>query len=129
MYAIRSYYAEEKSFFLLFKDMPDKTLLKADKISRPSPTHFVKRALQAYADAAGLEVLASNVDSREINMHLGNDSALWTIHDFRITSYNVCYTKLLRMLAAVEEKLVYLFDPLEAQVGTAQQQNRNDPLP
>jgi len=74
--------AEDKSFFLLLKDLPDKTLLKADKISRPSPTHFVKRALQAYADAAGLEVLASNVDSREINMHLGNDSALWTIHDF-----------------------------------------------
>ena len=40
---------EDKSFFLLLKDLPGKTLLKADKISRPSPTHFVKRALIAYA--------------------------------------------------------------------------------
>jgi len=73
---------EGRSFFLLLKALPDKTLLKADKISRPSPTHFVKRALNAYAKAAGLDVLASNVDSGEVNMHLGDDSALWSIHDF-----------------------------------------------
>ena len=73
---------EDKSFFLLLKTMPDKVLLKADKISRPSPTHFVKRALQAYAKGAGLEVLASNVDTAEVNRHLGNDSALWSIRDF-----------------------------------------------
>ena len=73
---------EDKSFFLLLKDLPGKTLLKADKISRPSPTHFVKRALIAYAKAAGLDVRASNVDTGEANMHLGDDSALWTIHDF-----------------------------------------------
>ncbi|WP_345973109.1 tRNA (guanosine(46)-N7)-methyltransferase TrmB [Sulfurimonas diazotrophicus] len=72
----------EKEFFLLLKRLPDKTLLKADKISRPSATHYVKRALQAYAGLVGLEVLASNVDSGEANMHLGNDSALWSIHDF-----------------------------------------------
>jgi tRNA (guanine-N7-)-methyltransferase len=73
---------EGKSFFLLLKDLPDKTLLKADKISRPSPTHLVKRALAAYAEAAGLDVLASNVDTGEANMHLGDDSALWNIRDF-----------------------------------------------
>lgn len=73
---------EGKSFFLLLKDLKDKTLLKADKISRPSPTHFVKKALNAYAKAAQLNVLASNVDSSEANVHLGDDSALWSIHDF-----------------------------------------------
>jgi len=72
----------ERAFFLLLKRLPDKTLLKADKISRPAPTHFVKRALQAYAEAAGLEVLASNVDSGEAGMHLQSDSALRSIHDF-----------------------------------------------
>ncbi len=74
--------AGDKHFFLLLKDLPDKTLLKSDKLSRPSATHYVKRALQAYAKAAGLDVLSSNVDSSEANPHLGNDTALWSIHDF-----------------------------------------------
>lgn len=73
---------EGKSFFLLLKTMPDKLLLKADKITRPAPTHLLKRALLTYAEAAGLEVLASNVDSREANHHLSDDSALWSIRDF-----------------------------------------------
>ncbi|MEJ2500370.1 MAG: tRNA (guanosine(46)-N7)-methyltransferase TrmB [Campylobacterales bacterium] len=73
---------EEKPFFLLLKTLPDKTLLKADKISRPSPTYLIKRALQAYAKGAQLDVLSSNVDSGEANMHLSSDSALWSIHDF-----------------------------------------------
>ena len=72
----------DKSFFLLLKDLPGKTLLKADKLSRPSETHLVKRALLAYAEAAGLDVRASNVDTGEANLHLGDVSALWTIHDF-----------------------------------------------
>ncbi len=73
---------EDKSFFLLLKTLPDKILLKADKISRPSPTHFVKRALLAFAKAADLNVLASNIDSAEINRHLNDKSALWSIRDF-----------------------------------------------
>lgn len=73
---------EDKSFFLLLKDLNNKTLLKADKLSRPSPTHYVKKALNAYAAAAGLEVLRSNVENSEINHHLSDDRALCTIRDF-----------------------------------------------
>ena len=73
---------EGRSFFLLLKELPGKTLLKADKLSRPSETHLLKRALLAYAEAAGLDVRASNVDTGEANLHLGDVSALWTIHDF-----------------------------------------------
>lgn len=73
---------EEKRFFLLLKALKEKTLLKADKISRPSPTFYVKKALNAYAEAAGLNVLASNVDTAEASMHLGDNRALWSIHDF-----------------------------------------------
>ena len=73
---------EGRSFFLLLKDLPDKTLLKVDKISRPSPTHYVKKALNAYAEAAGLNVLDSNVDGGEAGAHLSDERALWNIRDF-----------------------------------------------
>ena len=73
---------EEKAFFLLLKTLPGKTLLKADKLSRPSPTWYVKKALLAYAEAAGLNVLASNVDTADTGMHLDDNRALWSIHDF-----------------------------------------------
>ena len=71
-----------KSFFLLLKTLKDKTLLKADKISRPSPTHLVKKALLAYAEGAGLTILSSNVDSGEGSKHLGDERPLWSIRDF-----------------------------------------------
>lgn len=72
----------EKAFFILNRTLPDKTLLKADKISRPSPTYLIKKALNAYAKTAGLHVLSSNVDNDTISTHLDQDSALWSIRDF-----------------------------------------------
>jgi len=74
--------AEGKDFFLLVKDVEEKKLLKSDKISRPSSTHLVKKALLAYADASGCEKLESNVNNDEQNVHLVKDSALKTIQYF-----------------------------------------------
>ena len=110
---------EGQNFFLLFNHVENKTLLKSDKITRPSPNYLVKHALSAYAKASGMEVLASNIDEGK-NIHLEQENALRTIRDFindfpsgreiqievgfgsgrRITSYNVCYTKLLRFPAS-----------------------------
>ncbi|MEN8146386.1 MAG: tRNA (guanosine(46)-N7)-methyltransferase TrmB [Campylobacterota bacterium] len=72
----------DKEFFLLIKDTPDNVLLKSEKISRPSPTYLVKKALNQYAALTNSEILASNVDDRSKNMHLQRDDSLWTIHDF-----------------------------------------------
>jgi len=71
-----------KQFFLQFKESPSKNLLKSDKISRPSSTYLIKRSLLAYAKASELEVLESNVNDTEQNMHLVTESSLKTIHDF-----------------------------------------------
>ena len=73
---------EEKSFFLLVKDGEKDVLLKSEKISRPSPTYIVKRALNAYASLSESEILSSNVDDTSKNVHLQKDEALWSIHDF-----------------------------------------------
>ncbi len=73
---------EDKSFFLLVKDGEKDVLLKSEKISRPSPTYIVKRALNAYAALSESEVLSSNVDDTSKNIHLEKDEALWSIHDF-----------------------------------------------
>jgi tRNA (guanine-N7-)-methyltransferase len=73
---------EEKEFFLLVKEGEEKSLLKSDKISRPSPNFYIKKALQAYAQLSGCEVLDSNVNDTSRSAHLATDSALRTIHDF-----------------------------------------------
>ncbi len=73
---------EDKSFFLLVKDGEKDILLKSEKISRPSPTYIVKRALNAYAALSESEILSSNVDDTSKNIHLEKDEALWSIHDF-----------------------------------------------
>ncbi len=73
---------DDKEFFLLIKETPDDVLLKSEKISRPSPTYLVKKALNTYAALTNSEILASNVDDSSKNMHLQKDDALWTIHDF-----------------------------------------------
>ncbi len=73
---------DEKEFFLLVKDTADNVLLKSEKISRPSPTYIVKRALNAYATLSESEILASNVDDTSKNIHLEKDESLWSIHDF-----------------------------------------------
>ncbi len=72
---------EGQEFFLLFNRVENKTLLKSDKITRPSPNYLVKHALSAYAKASGMEVLASNIDEGK-NVHLSHDNALRTIRDF-----------------------------------------------
>lgn len=74
--------AEQKEFFLLVKDTPENVLLKSEKISRPSPTYIVKRALNAYAQLTESEILSSNVDDTTKNIHLEKEEALWSIHDF-----------------------------------------------
>ncbi len=74
--------AQGKDFFLLVKDVKEKKLLKSDKISRPSSTYLVKKALLAYADASGCKKLESNVNDDEQNIHLVKNSALKTIHYF-----------------------------------------------
>jgi tRNA (guanine-N7-)-methyltransferase len=73
---------DDKEFFLLVKEGKEKSLLKSDKISRPSPTFYIKKALQTYARLSGAEVLDSNVNDTSRNVHLATDSALRTIHDF-----------------------------------------------
>ncbi len=72
----------EKEFFLLVKDTPENTLLKSEKISRPSPTYIVKKALNQLAALTNSEILASNVDDSSRHMHLEKDESLWHIHDF-----------------------------------------------
>lgn len=71
-----------RGFFLLHKKAPAKELLKSDKITRPSPNFLIKHALLAYAEAAGLNVLDSNVDSAPENTHLKSHDALKTIQFF-----------------------------------------------
>lgn len=72
----------DKEFFLLVKDTPQNTLLKSEKISRPSPTYIVKKALNKLAALTNSEILASNVDDSSKHMHLEKDESLWSIHDF-----------------------------------------------
>lgn len=73
---------EDKEFFLLVKESPQKSLLKSDKISRPSESHHVHKALLAYAAASGCEVTASNVPEDSKNIHLISDSSLKDISFF-----------------------------------------------
>lgn len=68
-------------FFLHLKSLPDKTLLKSDKLSRPSTVFDVKQALNDFADYAELNVLASNTAAVP-NPHLQQAAALRTIRDF-----------------------------------------------
>jgi tRNA (guanine-N7-)-methyltransferase len=73
---------EGKSFFLLVKEAEDKVLIKSDKITRPSPNYLVKHALLAYAKTTQTEIIASNVNDVEKNIHLQNETALRDINFF-----------------------------------------------
>ncbi|MBD3823295.1 MAG: tRNA (guanosine(46)-N7)-methyltransferase TrmB [Epsilonproteobacteria bacterium] len=73
---------EGDDFFLLLKDEENKTLLKSEKITRPSATYAIHKALLAYAKAAGIEILASNVPDVKRNMHLEEITALKDISYF-----------------------------------------------
>jgi len=72
----------DKAFFLQVKENDESVLIKSEKISRPSPTYLVKRALNAYAKLTDAKILASNVDDTSKNVHLKKEEALWSIHDF-----------------------------------------------
>ena len=73
---------EEEDFFLLIKQEENRTLLKTDKLTRPASIYNVHRALNAYANSAGLEVIASNVLSGAKNEHLEKVTALKKIEHF-----------------------------------------------
>jgi len=73
---------EGEDFFLLVKEEDKRSLLKTDKLTRPASIHNVHRALNAYADAAELNVLASNVLSGIKNEHLEKVTALKKIDYF-----------------------------------------------
>ncbi len=72
---------EDKSFFILVKD-GEKTLIKSDKITRPSPNYLIKHSLLAYAKLSNLEIIDSNVDDAAKNIHLENETALRSINFF-----------------------------------------------
>jgi tRNA (guanine-N7-)-methyltransferase len=73
---------EGEDFFLLVKQEEGRSLLKTDKLTRPASIYNVHRALLAYAKAADLEVIASNVPEAKKNVHLQTASALKKIEFF-----------------------------------------------
>jgi tRNA (guanine-N7-)-methyltransferase len=73
---------EDEDFFLLVKEEENRILLKTDKLTRPASIYNVHRALNAYANAAELDVLASNVLSGVKNEHLEKVTALKKIEYF-----------------------------------------------
>jgi len=73
---------EEEDFFLLVKREEGRNLLKTDKLTRPASIYNVHRALSAYAELAGLKILASNVLSGAKNEHLEKVTALKKIEYF-----------------------------------------------
>ena len=73
---------EEDDFFLLVKEEGNRSLLKSDKLTRPASIYNVHRALLAYAKAAELNVLSSNVPQQEKNVHLKEVNALKNIEYF-----------------------------------------------
>ncbi len=73
--------SEEKSFLLQVKHREEKWLLKSDKVTRVSPNFHIKRAIEAYADKAGLETLFSNLNQKEMH-HREKESALKPINFF-----------------------------------------------
>jgi tRNA (guanine-N7-)-methyltransferase len=73
---------EDEDFFLLVKEEENRNLLKTDKLTRPASIYNVHRALSAYANLAGLDVIASNVLSGQKNVHLEEVTALKKIEYF-----------------------------------------------
>ena len=71
-----------QEFFLLSIEEAGRSLLKADKLSRPSSTYHVHQALLAYAKYSNMDILASNVVDSQPNMHLDNVTALKDIEFF-----------------------------------------------
>jgi tRNA (guanine-N7-)-methyltransferase len=71
-----------QEFFLLSIEEGNRSLLKADKLSRPSSTYHVHQALLSYAKLSKMDVLASNVVDTQPNIHLDNVTALKDIEFF-----------------------------------------------
>lgn len=69
-------------FFLLVKEEDNRVLLKTDKLTRPTSTHLSHNALLAYAKAANLEILSSNVVENSKNIHLNEMGWLKNIEFF-----------------------------------------------
>ena len=73
---------EGKRFFLHVKDIAESTLIKSDKITRPSATYYVQKGLGVYTRLSNSDVLHSNVPDAVKNPHLASDGALKRIEDF-----------------------------------------------
>jgi tRNA (guanine-N7-)-methyltransferase len=73
--------SEDKTFLLQLKHNQEKWLLKSDKVTRVSPNFHIKRALNAYASKADLEILFSNLSQKEMH-HREKESALKPINFF-----------------------------------------------
>jgi len=73
---------DSEDFFLLVKEEENRKLLKTDKLTRPASIHNVHKALLAYAKAASLEIIASNVPEAQKNIHLQEETALKKIEYF-----------------------------------------------
>ena len=73
---------EHEDFFLLVKEEEGRSLLKTDKLTRPASIYNVHKALLAYAKAANLEIIASNVPEGKKNVHLQEATALKKIDFF-----------------------------------------------
>ncbi|MEA1916254.1 MAG: tRNA (guanosine(46)-N7)-methyltransferase TrmB [Campylobacterota bacterium] len=74
--------SDNKDFFLQIKESNDKKLLKVDKTTRPTQLSITKKALLNFATCSNLEVISSNVDNCEVNMHLKDDTSLKSINYF-----------------------------------------------
>ena len=73
---------ENDDFFLLLKEEEGKNLLKSDKLTRPASINSVHKALLAYAKAAEISILDSNVVENRKNTHLEEVTALKDINYF-----------------------------------------------
>ena len=72
---------ENKKFFTLVKD-GKKRLIKSDKITRPSPTFLMHKALLDYVKLTDAEVFSSNVHTSEKSIHFQDDLKLKPIEFF-----------------------------------------------
>lgn len=73
---------DNENFFLLVKQENNRNLLKTDKLTRPASIHNVHKALLAFAKAADLEIISSNVPEASKNIHLQESTALKKIEFF-----------------------------------------------
>ena len=97
MYAIRSYYAEATGFTLTGRNGAVTTF---DQWGLPVAVTELRGERETYArdEETGLVASVSNAHGAVWNLEYDDGGAVSAIAGPRITSYNVCYTKLLRAL-------------------------------